>query len=47
MVQAKKIMTQGSQKHAAGIRTFVEEHEDAIWAVVLGLGLLLMSFYSA
>ncbi len=47
MGQTKKMMSQESDKQAAGIRAFVEDHEDAVWAVVLGLGLLLMSFYSS
>ena len=40
-------MNQDGRKQAEGIRSFVENHEDAVWAMVLGLGLLLMSFYSA
>ncbi len=36
-----------SQKHPEGMRAFIQNHEDAVWAVVLGIGLLLMSLYAA
>jgi len=46
MALAKKMATETRDKRQTGMRAFVEDHEDALWAVVLGLGLLLLSFYS-
>lgn len=46
MALAKKMATETRDKRQNSMRSFVENHEDALWAVVLGLGLLLLSFYS-
>lgn len=46
MALAKKLDSKASQKHPVSFRAFLADHEDAIWAVVLALGLLLLSIYS-